>query len=156
MVITDKLKKLLDRIEPVELIFIPRQDPEHLVGIEPVAGQRVQRIAAVQEFGRQQKADSVFCAYVYAFRERVGSAYGVDLPAMVIFELNLVSVATGSILWQAHYSETQKPLSENAFQIGKFFKRKGRWITAEEMADEALEKCIRSFESDYVGLPRSQ
>jgi hypothetical protein len=152
--VSDQFKKRLSRIEQIELIEPSKQDHGNMAGIDPVAGQRNERIAAIQQLGREHKAEGVFCAYVYAFRERVGTAYGVDQPAKVTFELNLVSVATGAIVWQAHFSETQKTLSENALLIGKFLKRKGRWITAKEMTAAAMEERLQVFENDYVRFPQ--
>jgi len=120
-------------------------DASSMIGIEPAAGHRSERIPIIQQYGRQMGVDGVICTYIYGFRKRVGTAYGVDKPAMVSFELNLISVATGRLVWQAHFSETQKSLNEDALHIGQFIERKGRWITAEEMAAKAVENLLKSF-----------
>jgi hypothetical protein len=36
-------------------------------------------------------------------------------------------------------------LSENLGGIGNFFRRGGRWVTAEELASEALEDIFEDF-----------
>ena len=38
---------------------------------------------------------------------------------------------------------------EDLLQIGSFYREKARWVTAEELADEGLEKILESF----PGLP---
>ena len=121
------------------------RDVEAMVGLAPVAGSRAERIAAIQKAGGRQGADAVLCAYVYAFRNRVGNAYGVETPAMVSFEMNLVSTATGRIVWRRDFTETQKTLNENLLHLGKFLQRKGRWVTAEEMATQAIEDLLASL-----------
>ena len=116
-----------------------------MVGIAPPAGTRSERIAEIQKLGRRQGADSVLCTYIYAFRNRAGNAYGVEMPAKVSFELNLIDVSSGAILWQKDFTETQKTLNENLFDVGKFIKRGGRWITAKEMARNAIDDFMQTF-----------
>lgn len=96
-------------------------------------------LSLYQEAGRRQHADAVMVGYLYEFIERVGGNYGVEKPARISFELNLVSVASGRLVWQNRFIETQQALNENLFDLGKFIQRKGRWITAREMSAQAIE-----------------
>ncbi len=80
--------------------------------------------------------------HIYRFRERIGTRYSVDSPASVAFDIPLISVKNGRILWVDHLDETQRSLSENLFQLGTFLRRKGTWITAEEMAISGLEDML--------------
>jgi len=77
--------------------------------------------------------------------ERVGGKYSVDLPASVAFDMHLIRVADGRLLWNEHFDETQRPLSENLFQLGSFLQRKARWITANEMAVSGLKDILKTF-----------
>lgn len=147
------LKKSLARIENLELVPAAKGDLEFRAGVDPITGHRSERIAAVQKVGRQSRAEAVICTYVYGFRERVGTAYGADHPARVSFELNMIEVATGRIVWQDHYSETQQTLNENVLQLGKFLKRKGRWVTAEEIAAGAVNDLIGSLKDQFFKSP---
>ncbi|KJS29331.1 MAG: hypothetical protein VR64_21110 [Desulfatitalea sp. BRH_c12] len=137
------LRQKIKQLWAVNLVDPMVDDITSLIGVVPVEGSRGERIAAIQQVGRARGAEAVFCAYVYAFRERVGTAYGVDAPAMVSIELNLVSVASGALLYQHSFTETQKALNEDVLRIDQFLKRKGRWITAEEMAERALEELLK-------------
>lgn len=101
-------------------------------------------LSLYQEAGRSQHADAVMVGYLYEFIERVGGNYGVEQPARISFELNLVSVASGRLVWQNRFIETQQALNENLFDLGKFIQRKGRWITAREMSARAIKDMLRT------------
>ena len=100
------------------------------------------------ETGRDLDADAIMAGYVYRFRERIGTKYSVDLPASVAFDIHLIRIADGRLLWSRHFDETQRSLSENLFQLGTFLKRKGRWITAQEMAVSGMETILKSFKPE--------
>jgi len=105
--------------------------------------------AAVQAMGSAQKADYVIIGYVYDFRERSGSDYGIETPAQIAFELNLLEVVSGRLVWQKHYKEKQKSLDEDILQFKTFWRRKGRWITAKEMAASAMQEMISQLTKKY-------
>lgn len=137
--------KRLRQMALVELVEPKPAAIDTKTGLVPVQGTRSERIAAIQAAGRQVGADGVLCTYVYAFRKRVGTDFGVEAPAMVSFESVLVSVASGRVVWQESFSETQQTLNENLLRIGKFLRRKGRWVTAEEMAGRAVDDMMKKF-----------
>lgn len=139
------ISTVIEKMGSYHLLPAAVGDAEAMIGLAPMAGLRSERIALIQKAGERQGADSVLCTYIYAFRNRVGTAYGVDSPTMVSFEMNLVSVATGRIVWQRDFNETQQTLNENLLQLGKFLQRKGRWVTAEEMAAKAIEDLLASL-----------
>ncbi|MGD9082523.1 MAG: hypothetical protein PVJ50_08580 [Desulfobacterales bacterium] len=95
--------------------------------------------------GHVLKADWVLSGFIFRFRERVGGKYSVDLPASVAFDIHLIRVADGRSVWNEHFDETQRPLSENLFQFGSFWQRKARWITANDMAVSGLKDILKSF-----------
>ncbi len=104
-------------------------------------------MAQLQSIGRRNKADTVLAGYLYAFRDRTGGSYGVERPAHVAFELVMIGVGSGRILWQRSFQETQKPLSEDITRLGTFLKRGGRWISASEMGANALQEMLKSIPS---------
>ncbi len=99
----------------------------------------------IVETGRILGADLVMAGYVYRFRERIGTGYSVDSPASAAFDVHLVDVTSGSILWTGRFDETQCSLFENLFKIGTFLKRKGAWITVDKMAVSALEDMLKTL-----------
>jgi hypothetical protein len=96
------------------------------------------------QLGKEFKAHFVLVGIIFRFEERVGSSLGVEKPASVAFDLHLFRMRDGKKVWDGGLDETQRPLSENLFQIGSFFRRKAKWLTAEELAvvgmDEVLKK----------------
>ena len=92
-----------------------------------------------KEVGQKVGADMVLAGYLYRWRERQGEAYGVTQAASVAFSVNLISVRDGRVLWAAKFDRTQHSLSENLLDVRMFFKGKGRWMTARELAVYGLE-----------------
>lgn len=101
------------------------------------------------DVGRELGAEGVVTGYVYRFRERKGEAYSVEQPASVTFEIHLTRVEDGALIWRGAFDRTQSSLMENLFQVLSFYREKGRWVTAEELADEGLEQILKTF----PGLP---
>jgi len=97
------------------------------------------------ETGRALNADAVIYGYIYQYKERVGTNYSVESPASVAFDIHLISMTDGSLVWSGYFNETQKSLSENLLNLGTFLKRKARWISAHEMAMSGLEEIIKTF-----------
>ena len=95
--------------------------------------------------GKALRADAVLVGYLYCFRDRAGRNYTVDTPASVVFSLDLIQVKDAKVIWGSHYNETQRSLSDDLFQIGKFIKRKGKWITVREMAVSGIEEVFQTF-----------
>ncbi len=105
--------------------------------------------AAVQRMGQEAGADYVMIGFLYDFRDRSGGDFGVETPAQIAFELNLIRVASGRLVWQSHFKEKQQALNENILQFKKFWRRKGRWVTALQMASAAMEEMIKDLEKKY-------
>lgn len=90
-------------------------------------------------------ADAVLTGIVTRFEEREGGPVGVRKPASVGFEVNLISTEDGTILWKGVYAETQKPLLEDVSLMPDFIKRKGKWLTAEELTKSGAEKVLQAI-----------
>jgi len=94
------------------------------------------------EVGRALGADAVLGGFIYRFKNRTGRDYGVDDAASVAFDLHLIRVLDGRVQWSGRADETQQPLSNNLFKLGKFVSRGGKWVTSREMAQGELESMI--------------
>ena len=99
----------------------------------------------LKETGRYFSSDAVLFGYIYRWRERVGSKYGVTSPASVAFDLHLISPWNGSVLWKGSYEKTQISLSENLLDLSTFIRSGGKWLTARQLAQIGLEKLIRNL-----------
>ena len=92
-----------------------------------------------------REVDAILLGYIFRFRERVGKSYAIESPASVALSLFLISLDDGQVIWHSHYEETQEALFSNLLTLGKFIKRKARWLTARELATEALEDMLATL-----------
>lgn len=88
------------------------------------------------------KADFLLVPYVSRWQEREGGEWGVISPASLTMDLYLINTATAEVR-RYHFEERQQGLAENLLKGGRFFKRKGRWLTPLEISAEALEEGTR-------------
>jgi hypothetical protein len=141
--LTDRMVHILSTRSDFNLVF--SHQPEAM----SVFGAYAETIFAERDFlvkaGRKAQADIVLTGYIYRFRQRVGNQYAIQSPASVAFGLHLINVSDSSNVWYAHFDETQSSLSENLFGLKQFFKRKAKWITAEEMAISGLEDMLKTL-----------
>ena len=108
-------------------------------------GPGINHVEQLRSIGRVEKAETVLAGYLYAFRDKTGGSYGVERPAQVAFEMVLINVDSGRIVWQRSFKETQKSLSEDLTKIKAFFKRGGRWVSAREMGENALQEMLKTL-----------
>jgi len=93
--------------------------------------------------GQKLGANWVVAGGIYRFKERVGGTMSVESAASVAFDIALIDVANGRLLWTGHFDETQKPLSENILNFGSFVKRQGKWVSADELTRFAMEEMFK-------------
>jgi hypothetical protein len=103
------------------------------------------------KIGKVLSADGVVGGHVYRWQEREGTAYAASRPASVAFDVYLMSAGDGVILWKARFDKTQASLSENVFDFNTFFKAKGRWMTAAELAEIGLTEFVEAFPKPETG-----
>jgi hypothetical protein len=146
----------------LETLFIEQLDKKRPKG-PVITGERVagvfRRISAdsltislrevLREMGNELGAEGVVAGYVYRYRERKGVSYTVEQPASVAFEIHLLRVSDGALVWRGSFDKTQSSLMENLLQFASFFRGKGKWVTAEELTGEGVEQVLKTF----PGLP---
>ena len=151
-----KIKKSIEH-DLTEQLFSLLKDRESIQLIPPSQAEGVQTELLLNnhvtlsekdiiiETGRTLGADAVIYGLVYRYEDRVGTKYSVDSPASVAFDIHLIHVADGSVLWSGHFDETQESLSENLLKLGTFIKRRASWISAHEMAMSGIEDIMKTF-----------
>src|SRR5262249_53923970 len=100
--------------------------------------------------GKVINAQGVIFGTVSRFRERVGTGLGVTRPASVAFDLNLLEVATGKVVWHGQFDETQQPLSSNLFTFWMFWEEGPHWFTARELAGLGVKRLMAQMQSDVL------
>lgn len=91
-----------------------------------------------QAVGKCMPADYILVPFILHWHEREGGDWGVTRPAMVVMDMYLIEVASGQMR-RFHFEEEQQGLGENLLKGRLFFKRKGRWVTPQDIAKEAIE-----------------
>ncbi len=98
-----------------------------------------------KSIGKELNVDGLLIGHVYRYRERKGSSYAVEYPASVAFEIELNRTTDGTMVWRGFFDKTQRSLLENLLDISAFHRRRGRWATARELAEEGIEDLIRKI-----------
>lgn len=99
----------------------------------------------LKKVGDELEADGIILGYVYRYRERKGYEYSVEKPASVAFEIHLIRVSDGTVVWRGLFDKTQTSLMEDMLQISSFLKERGRWVNAEELTAEGMDEVLREF-----------
>ncbi|MFW5498290.1 MULTISPECIES: hypothetical protein [unclassified Maridesulfovibrio] len=108
---------------------------------ENLGGRREAAFAYWVKVGQCMSADYILVPQIIFWQDLRGmqkADFNIQ-PASVIIDLYLIDVNNRRIIRRFHYDETQQPLTENMLEAGTFFKRGGKWVTAMQLADEALE-----------------
>jgi len=136
----------LERLKAYKrLTVIPTDKTEGIYRRSMAESFKARPIDVLRKAGKELEVETVAVGYVYCYRERVGYAYSAEKPASVSFEVSLVRVSDGAVVWNSYFDKTQTSLMENIFQISSFIKERGRWVTARELSDEGLDKMMETF-----------
>jgi len=95
--------------------------------------------------GKGMETDAVLAGYLYRWTEREGADYGVNRAASVAFDLYLIRSSDGVILWKGGFDKTQRSLAENLLDVNTFLKAKGKWMSAEALAEMGLSDLLERF-----------
>lgn len=134
-IMTEYLVEKLKTKEGLNVVLMPEMKKEDIEVL--YAGQfKMDKVPATE---------AVCIGRIYHYNERKGGNYSVSEPASVAFDMRIVRVSDGQVLFYCDFDETQKPLSSNIMNIRSFLKRKGRWIKAEEMALSAMDEALKDF-----------
>ncbi|MBI9083796.1 MAG: hypothetical protein JEZ11_09375 [Desulfobacterales bacterium] len=126
-------------------IFLPGQGVGVMSEILRSGGDGISERELWVEAGRALQADAVLVGHIYRFKPRHGSDYSAESPASVAFDLHLLAATDGRVLWSRSVDETQQSLSENLLSLGAFFQRRGRWVTADELAMVGLGRILSAL-----------
>lgn len=143
-------KKNYELVSPGQAkgVYLGLTDSDKALGMDP-------RLL-LRKVGEAFSADAVLTGYVFRWVEREGADYGVSQPASVSFNLYMVRPSDGAVLWRANFDKTQQSLSENLFDVATFVKGKGRWMSAEKLAEVGLNNLIDQMPSALPEAPENQ
>ncbi len=119
--------------------------PRYVREAMPAASTTVVSRPQLRDLGERLDVGAVLEGTVEVYKERKGSALGLDRPedaAEVGFTVRLVSAKDSEVLWTGEYYERQRPMIED---ISGFLERGARYLTVEQLADSAVDHVLRSF-----------
>jgi hypothetical protein len=93
-----------------------------------------------QRFGRVVGADHVVLGSVWRYRHRTP-----DAGASVAFSIYLLEVDSGRRVWRGRFDKTQQALTDDLRDVGGFFQKGARWLSAEELARLGIEQVMQNF-----------
>jgi hypothetical protein len=99
------------------------------------------------QLGRKLAVDGVIYGAVHRYRERVGYDYAAQTPAAVSFTLNFVDEKSGQVIWTAQFSREQKALSQNVLDLPNFIANTGRWVRAEDLAEQGAQEALVNLQN---------
>ena len=102
-------------------------------------------IDLVRSVGEKTGGDAILTGVVTRYEEREGGPAGIRKPASVGFEVRLINAKDGTILWTGKYAETQKSLTEDLSMFIIFFKRGGKWLTAEQLTRYGVSEMLKTM-----------
>ena len=96
-------------------------------------------------YGKKQGAQLLLIPQVLDWHQREGSKAGVTESAHVRVEFFLLKVDDGSLMNRSIFEEKQVGLTENLLTVGSFFKRRGTWVTAEDLTVDGMRKAVKDL-----------
>ena len=130
--------KLLKTTTHRSYVFIPKAG-----GADP--RERNGALAHWAKIGKDMGVDLLIVPQILDWRERAGSSAGVTTSAAVNMDFYLIDVREpgGALVSRSHFKEKQVGLSDNLMNFDTFLKRGAKWLTAQELAMEGMQKMIK-------------
>src|SRR5437879_3485203 len=127
-------------------------DPDRVLGVWSLAdtGTYDERVAA--RVADKVGANVAVFGTLWRYREREGTAWAVRTPAAVAYEATLVHAPDGALLAVDRFEYAQQALSENLLQLPRFVEGGGRWLTRQELLDQALARTAERY-ARTLGAP---
>jgi hypothetical protein len=102
-------------------------------------------MSVARKVGEAVRANLMILGTIWRYRDRIGGPAGSTRPASVAFDLYVIDVPSGELLWMGNFDETQRALSENIFDAGAFFSRGAKWLSANELARYGVKEVFRQL-----------
>lgn len=132
---TDYLIEKLQKKDGLEVSLMPALTKEDVEGL----------YSGAKPIDHEKVKEAVLVGRIYSYKDRKGGNYSVSEPSRVSFDMRIIRVSDGKVLFLCDFDEVQKPLLSNILNIGTFLKRKGRWVKADEMALNAIDEALEDY-----------
>jgi|GEM_PF-5211369 len=98
------------------------------------------------KLGKLIGAQGVVCTQVGAFNEKITAGVQEGADSHVGFNMELVNVETGQMLWRGLYSKKNEPLTENLFKMSEKFSEGVGYKTSSELIEQGFVYAASSLE----------
>lgn len=96
-------------------------------------------------YGKQEGAEYLLIPQILDWHEREGSEAGVTSSAHIRVEFYLLNIAREGVQDRSIFEEKQVGLIDNLLTVGEFVKRRGQWVTAQELTVDGMRKAIKDL-----------
>lgn len=96
-------------------------------------------------YGKRHGAQLLLVPQVLDWHEREGSEAGVTNSAHVRVEFFLLNIDAGEVGPRSVFEEKQVGLTENLLTVGDFFKRKGQWVSAQQLSVDGMRNAVKEL-----------
>lgn len=127
-------------------------DPDRVAGVWSLADTGAYDARMAARIADKVGANVAIFGTLSRYHEREGTAWAVRTPASIAYEATLVHVPDGALLAVDRFEYAQQALSENLLQLPRFVEGGGRWLTREELLDQALARTAERY-ARTLGAP---
>lgn len=96
-------------------------------------------------YGREHGLDLLLVPQVLDWHQRQGSRAGVTSAAHVRVEFFLINVPEESLAGRSVFEERQVGLVDDLLNVGSFIRRRGAWVSADDLAREGMADAVREL-----------
>lgn len=97
------------------------------------------------KFGASHNAQLLLVPMIIDWHDREGSKAGVVKSAHARVEFFLLSIPEKGVMNRSIFEEKQVGLVDNLLTVGDFIKRKGQWVSARDLAVEAMTQAVKDL-----------
>jgi hypothetical protein len=97
------------------------------------------------EIGKSMEVDAILRGRVTRYKELEGYRWGAKSPASVSFDVYLIDINDGTILWSGSFDKTEQALTQDASNIKAFIKGGGVWHKRYEIAKMGVDEILKTF-----------
>lgn len=95
--------------------------------------------------GKAVEADGVLFGSVWRYLERTGNDTAVEEPASVGFQLRLLSVQSGEVIWEQSFERTQTSRGTSMLEWVPFWEAGRGWLTAVDLTHEGVDRLMQDL-----------
>lgn len=102
------------------------------------------------KFAANYDAQAVIYSEVYRYVESDGSSIGANAPASVGIRVWMVNSTTGQMLWRGIFDDSERPLSDNLFELKDKMQSGFKYRSADQILESGMKRVAQVLEQFRV------